>query len=333
MIKNHAYGALIGALLGDAIGAPLEFLGHKPTEKEIISAMDLTGGGYWKVAPGQITDDGELILTLANSITKEESFNSKKVLQNYMQWYNSKPFDIGNTTITAFGYPVTYSLKDHLAYVKRNSLKSKANGSLMRAIPLAIWGYKLSEKELTLLAFEDSRLSHPNKSCCEAVGAYLIAVASLIKSEGDRDYALKRVNNWARRHYSQEVKMWLTMAQDSIMANPFYPNSGFIKIAFINSFRMLFEKIDFNQSIKDTITAGGDTDTNASIAGGLMGAYKGVDNIKQKDIDNLLNSDSSKGRLRPSQYHPSNALTIVDNLLNLAPSKLPLLFSFKNFLS
>lgn len=47
------------------------------------------------------------------------------------------------------------------------------------------------------------------------------------------------------------------------------------------------------------ICQGGDTDANASIVGGLIGAAVGLTNIPEKYIKGILKFDGSKGVKRP----------------------------------
>ena len=42
---SHATGAILGACIGDAVGARLEFLGRAPTKKEVKKALTMPGGG------------------------------------------------------------------------------------------------------------------------------------------------------------------------------------------------------------------------------------------------------------------------------------------------
>jgi ADP-ribosylglycohydrolase len=67
-------GCLLGACVGDAAGATLEFLGHKPTPDEVEGAITMSGGGVWGLSPGQITDDGELTLALALALSTSSTF-------------------------------------------------------------------------------------------------------------------------------------------------------------------------------------------------------------------------------------------------------------------
>ena len=73
-LHDAALGCFLGALVGDAAGATLEFIGRQPTREEVDWAMGMPGGGVWNVAPGQITDDGELTLCLARGLAVKETF-------------------------------------------------------------------------------------------------------------------------------------------------------------------------------------------------------------------------------------------------------------------
>ena len=59
-------------------------------------------------------------------------------------------------------------------------------------------------------------------------------------------------------------------------------------------------KCFYLDQVKRIISWGGDTDTNACIVGGLLGAIVGLKNLPIKQIKILLNSDYEKGRNRPN---------------------------------
>lgn len=69
---------LLGALIGDAIGARLEFQKHI-TCYDIDEAFKMPGGGILNIGPGQYTDDGELPLSLASSILNMKYYDINKV--------------------------------------------------------------------------------------------------------------------------------------------------------------------------------------------------------------------------------------------------------------
>jgi len=128
--------------VGDAAGAPLEF-DYQPSMEEAKHAMTMPGGdGVWGVASGQITDDSELALCLAQALGSHLDFNLEQIAQNYAKWIDSPPFDIGFTTRASLGClrePKWRSVCEAEGYAvamtraaRQRCMESKSNGSLMR---------------------------------------------------------------------------------------------------------------------------------------------------------------------------------------------------------
>ena len=69
-------------------------------------------------------------------------------------------------------------------------------------------------------------------------------------------------------------------------------NIGWIKIAFIYAADYLNSERSFEQSMKDILLLGGDTDTNAAIVGGIIGASEGFSNLPQDWIEAVMKSES-----------------------------------------
>ena len=191
---DAAAGALFGAFIAESAGAVLEFLGRPPTEHEVDHAMALSGGGVLGVAPGQITDDGELTLCLAQALLEcaEPGDHPDRAAAWYVRWLRSNPFDLGNTTWAALslggalGPERVPSGAELAAFTGGHGTNqaSQANGSLMRCTPLGIWGHRMDDEALVALARADSALTHPHPACCDAVAAYSLAVAELVARRG-----------------------------------------------------------------------------------------------------------------------------------------------------
>ncbi len=335
---DAAIGCLLGALVGDAAGATLEFLGRQPTQKEVNRAMMMPGGGIWQVAPGQITDDGELTLCLAQALAQSQSFEIETVAQNYARWVASKPFDIGSTTASSLGsysqsrWQEVLEQEGYAAVMTQAAaqrcMKSKANGSLMRISPLGIWGYQFSNEELARFAQQDSRLSHPNLSCCYAVACYTIAIASLIREPGDRKKAFDSAKSWlelqakrvqnkefACNQGQEEVLSWLQDAENNLNIG-YHPHAGFVKIAFTHAFRHLLLGSDYVEAIGETLSGGGDTDTNACIVGGLIGAACGAKEIPEEMTQPVLNCDTQQGaNPRPQFLSTTQVQLLIKNFM------------------
>lgn len=92
------------------------------------------------------------------------------------------------------------------ARAARQCMDSKANGALMRAAPLAVWGHRLPPAELAAAAAADVRLSHPNPACADASAAYCIALAHLIAHPGNAGGALAAACAWASEHAGAQLE-------------------------------------------------------------------------------------------------------------------------------
>lgn len=324
MIQNHipqAQGALLGALIGDAVGAVLEFLGRPPAQDEITDALNLPGGGMLRVAPGQITDDGELTLALARALVAKDTYPAESVASNYLRWIQSMPFDVGNATSMAMRCKQNHPLPLHkqmASNAQTHNHASKANGALMRCSPLGLWSTRLNQEQTAEAAVADASLTHPNPSCLAANAAYACAIRRLILSTGDAqsafDAAQCALNSPCVPESGQaEVRDWLEDAAAGYLP-ACHPMAGFVRIAFTYAFHHLLEQTPYEQALRQTLTGGGDTDTNACIVGGLVGALHGVDAIPQALIQGVLQSDGRLGRERPAWLHPRDALQLAADL-------------------
>ena len=313
--RSVARGALLGAFVGDASGATLEFLGRKPRGEDVERALSMVGGGCWRVAPGQITDDGELALCLARSLAGAPSIDWDKIARAYVDWFNSRPFDCGNTTRNAFGHGwsrdrATAHLVEEVA--QRSNMASKANGALMRSIGLGIWSWRLSAEEAAEAARNDARLSHPNPSCLHANAAYRRRAASRPECWRQPRRVPGGECNPRRRGRGRSAKL--------------APRCGSRLGAALSSecrvrpYRV-YPCVPASQS-RDAVCrgvardaqGGGDTDTNACIVGELLGALHGEDDIPQPMRAAVLTCDTARGRPRPEFFSTQDAASLADQL-------------------
>ena len=79
---ERAFGCILGAFAADACGSYLEFSKFPLDDFKTDQCMKMNGGGYHKVAGGQITDDSELALSLLKGLVesnKDKSADDMKV--------------------------------------------------------------------------------------------------------------------------------------------------------------------------------------------------------------------------------------------------------------
>ena len=325
-VEEASLGCLLGGCVGDAAGGTLEFQGL-PTPHDVEKAMAMSGGGFFRLAPGQITDDGELALSLADALSRSRSFDIETIARSYARWVESGPFDMGRTTSLSLGcfrdprWRAVCEKEGYAAGMKaaaaRDCGESKANGSLMRIAPLALWGRRLPDVELALCAIEDSALSHPNESCRHAVACYSIAIACLLREPGERDRAFARARKWADSRANEEVRGWVREAYERAPVD-FLSQVGFVRIAFVNAFQHLLLGSSYETCLRETLLEGGDTDTNACIAGALVGAAEGARAIPEHMREAVVGCDTQRGRPRPEFLRGSRVPELVQALLSAA---------------
>jgi ADP-ribosylglycohydrolase len=295
-------GAILGALVGDAAGATLEFHSGPPDRDEVKDALTMVGGGYWRTAPGQITDDGELALSLMHALAGQESFSIERVARSYLRWYQSIPFDIGRATSSGLSGGLRQSegrvYRGMWRAAEESNPGSKANGALMRIAPLGVWGWRLSEDELVDAACQDSRLTHPNYSCQYSSALYCLAIRHLMHHPGDSEGAFRTASTWADRLGNGEVREWLCLAERNEDVG-YEPHMGFVRYGFVHAFRHLKRGTAYLDAMFETLSGGGDTDTNACIVGGLLGAYHGEQGVPAPMREAVLRCDTQLGRPRP----------------------------------
>jgi ADP-ribosyl-[dinitrogen reductase] hydrolase len=320
---DRALGAVLGALVGDALGGVLEFLDHKPTTREVEWALGMPGGGVFDLAPGQFTDDGEMTIALLNALLVKNKYREDIVAGSYIEWANSKPFDIGTATQNALlearpGESASESVYE--AASAYNSF-SQANGCLMRISPLAVTGsnYPLKSPHAWKAFEKDARMTHPHENCLLATTIYGTTITNLI-SEGHIGYNLRSTPQEFLNHVpfgrrESEVSEWL---EDVARGELPYAREkiGWVKIGFSLAFHHLFNGSSFTAAMRQTLLLGGDTDTNACIVGAMVGARCGASAIPIEWREAVLSCDASKGpQPRPALYSAAHLEDKVKKLL------------------
>jgi ADP-ribosylglycohydrolase len=98
----------------------------------------------------------------------------------------------------------------------------------------------------------------------------------------------------------------------------YFTHSGWVLVALQNAFWCL-HALDFEEGLVQTVARGGDTDTNAAIAGALLGACHGRDKIPARWILPVLAcrplAEGGALRPRPMEYWPDDVLELAEALL------------------
>ena len=302
-ILSRAQGCLLGQISGDSLGSLVEFKTAAEIAREFPGGVRmLADGGVYGTIAGQPTDDSEMALALARAIVREGRYDIASARVAYVTWYRSNPFDIGATTRAGLqGKP---------------SFESQSNGALMRISPVCIAGALHEPNRVLEWAREDASITHPNPVCLDANGVYAAAVSFAIRT----GKSASDVQAFALKHaFHEAVRAAIAKARQG--PPPDYVTSqGSVLTALQNAFYQLLHAPDLEQGVADTVVRGGDTDTNAAIAGALLGAVHGRAAIPAQWMDCVLTCRPIEGlpgvrRPRPPEYWPTDAVYLAERLL------------------
>ncbi|MCJ7512435.1 MAG: ADP-ribosylglycohydrolase family protein [Anaerolineales bacterium] len=275
-LKDRFQGALVGLAAGDALGAAIEFRPpgtFKPVE-------DMTGGGPFKLDPGQWTDDTSMALCLAASLVECRGFNPSDQMDRYLRWLNQgylsstgRCFDVGHTVRAALarfessGNP----------FSGKTDADSAGNGSLMRlaAVPLL---YFPDPEEAVRLAADSSRTTH---AAPEAVDACRYLAGLIVGAlQGQPKQAL------LSPQFSPAPGLWdqapLCERIAEVAAGSFRSKqpeeieaSGYVAHTLEAALWALDRGSDFRSGMLLAVNLGDDADTTGAVYGQIAGALYG----------------------------------------------------------
>ncbi|MCC6626200.1 MAG: ADP-ribosylglycohydrolase family protein [Chloroflexi bacterium] len=321
-VLHRAQGCLLGQLTGDALGSLVEFKSAAEIARLYADGPRTIGPSpVWGTLAGQPTDDSELALLLARVLLMEDGFDAETVAAAYVFWHESTPFDEGATTAQALSAltQARHAGQSLVAAAAAGANQaSQANGALMRQSPLAIWGHTLPADELATALDADTRLTHPNRVCRDASAAFGVALAAVVREGHDARAAYQTAVAWDAAH-GASPSVTAALAAAARAMPDFGPSSGHVIIALQNAFYQALHAPSFEEGVVATVRGGGDTDTNAAIAGALLGTLHGVAAIPWAWRSAVLtcrpHASRARGRLaRPMAVWPIDALILAERL-------------------
>jgi ADP-ribosyl-[dinitrogen reductase] hydrolase len=295
----RAQGCLLGQVIGDSLGSLVEFKGAAEIAQLYPRGVrELADGGVYHTIAGQPTDDSEMALALARCLVANRAFESEKVLDAYREWMTSRPLDIGATT--------------ERGLLGLHTSESESNGALMRVSPAGVFCFSDPQKA-AMTARADAALTHRNPVCIESSAGYAAAIAAGVGGAG-REAMIEA----ALAHSAGAAQDAIRRGAAGELPAQFEKNIGWVLTSLQNAFFHL-ARSEFEAALVKTVACGGDTDTNAAIAGALVGAALGRDAIPARWIRPVLACrpvvEAGAPRPRPMACWPDDVLELAEALL------------------
>jgi ADP-ribosyl-[dinitrogen reductase] hydrolase len=237
--------------------------------------------------PGTWTDDTAMAMNLWTSLIDHGgALDLGDVMDRHLAWLGSDPPDIGNQTRAALTLAWEGTADPaRVVFERRGPEVSAGNGSVMYCAPLGVVRARRPE----LLVEEApalSRLTHWDGRCRTACLAVTSAVAALVRGDAGDAAVLNGLAVVADREGGEELEFLVSEAGRARQIDG--PDMGFALFTAGIALQVAGEELDFEEGLRYVVGLGGDTDTNAAVAGALLGALHGIDAIPPEWLGTLV---------------------------------------------
>jgi ADP-ribosyl-[dinitrogen reductase] hydrolase len=257
---DRALGALVGLAVGDAVGTTLEFT-NKPRTAVL---HDMLGGGPFRLAAGDWTDDTAMALALADSLLERPDLDPSDLMRRFVDWHKN-----GTYSCTGTCFDIGIQTRNAIERYQRtgNPLAGSTdpghsgNGALMRLSPVAIrhWGDRGLLRDV---ADRQTRTTHGSPETVDASLIFAEMLADAISGQ-----ALPAV---VASPAAQRIKgSWRDAHRDKIRG------SGYVVHSLQAAVWAVARTTNFRSAILLAANLGEDADTTAAITGQLAGAIYG----------------------------------------------------------
>ena len=290
-------GVFYGQAIGDALGLGSEFLSkneiliHYPNRlTDYSQIIQDKHRSRWEI--GDWTDDTDQFLCICNSIIASNKIDELVFAEELYKWFKGSPMGIGKTVYKVLSVP-QFTLYPHKASEimwKLSKQRNASNGAIMRTSILGtyeFWDYNKVAENTEKIA----KVTHWDSRCvgsCVIVTmliANILYESKLLNLEQLCDIAEKydsRIIPYIESAYSSPVEDLKLDESESI---------GYTLKALSAGLWAYFNAENFEDGLLKIVNEGGDADTNACVAGSILGAKFGYDSIPKKYIDGLKNKD------------------------------------------
>ena len=299
---SRTTGALLGLHAGDSLGATLEFTPWATIRSRYPTGLrTIIGGGPFNWPAGHATDDTDLTRAVllayrdgSPASGPASDFDVVRAAADYMlQWHQgawpgrtlgTPPVDIGNAT--AIGLNRYRTSRDP----RRGGAGAgqAGNGSLMRCIATGL--FQADREKRVKESMEISAVTHDDRRCTLSCVAYNEMVFALLCGQTPEEAVeagLGLVREMSCKPVEEAIshgkKLQLQeIAEKGPSAELPGRAAGYVLESLMLAVAAMLDSRSLVDVLVDVVRVGSDTDTNAAIAGGLLGVRDGVEALPEE---------------------------------------------------
>ncbi|KAK9505541.1 hypothetical protein O3M35_009568 [Rhynocoris fuscipes] len=307
-------GCLLGALMGDCLGAPFEEEG-RVSLKVLQKYFDKMEDPSFKSPVKMYTDDTAMTKSVAESLIQNLAFNEKDMAKRFVTEYFKEPRrGYGGSVVEVFKKLKASKLEDVWSPARQqfSGSGSFGNGAAMRISPVALFCHN-NRPLLIDIATKTSLLTHSNILGVNGAILQALAVQQSFNLDPNKPVDVTQfISNLIEEMSKLETSDDLSIDEDpttyqtqlkemqELLNEENVPNEEVVKVlgndiralysvptaiySFLRAQKPLkFIETDnlFRRIIQYSISLGGDTDTIGSMAGAIAGAYLGDETINR----------------------------------------------------
>ena len=283
-IRDRALGAFVGLAVGDALGAPVEFM----SRDTFPYVTEMMAGGYFHLPAGAWTDDTAMALCLADSLFNYPDFDEQDLLNRFLKWLEhhentstGKCIGVGQNTLVVLGH--YHRTGEVLA--PRVKGRSDGNGALMRIAPVAVVNWSNQEKAREI-ASRQSRTTH-NSILSEQICVAMVQILTSLISGQSWLASTNQIASYEVETVISSVFQgsWKHKDRDKISS------SGYVVDTFEAALWAVEKTSSFEEALIAAVNLGHDADTVGAVAGQIAGARYGFDAIPKRWLHCLIKLD------------------------------------------
>lgn len=308
--RKKGVSAILGLVVGDALGVPVEFVSRAELKENPLS--DMVGYGTHSQPKGTWSDDSSMVVATMEWFAEkgEEELDFSELMDKFSQWIMygeytpyGEMFDCGISTNRAI---LNYGRGICPTECGGKSEFDNGNGSLMRILPAAIWyesslAFKATEQAEQI--YNISALTHGHARSKAGCLLYSKLVADIINMPDEDKFAvLERSIGYYREFLTKEkdaeivaeaekyhrlwdVEAFRNLPEESIKS------SGYIVDTLEAAIWCFLNTNSYKECVLKAVNLGDDTDTVGAVAGGLAGLYYGSEGIPTEWLECIPKKD------------------------------------------
>ena len=307
VLHEKALGALAALAIGDAMGMPVEMLSSEEIREIFGVIEDFKRPPPWHIhssfPPGRITDDTELTLLLANAIIRTGgNLKAEDFAFELRKWAES-----GALKLDYIGPATRRALERLIKGVspRESGGRGSTCGAAIRVSPVGIVN-ACNYKAAALMAVESSLPTHGGRPALAGASAIASAIAEAMKEGSTMDSIARAAisgskigEKFGRPVPSPSVSKRIELAVN-ISKQIDDPEKASLEIRDIIGTGMetaeavpaaigifVASRGDPMRAIRLAVNLGGDTDSIASMAGAISGAWKGIQAVDRKMLERV----------------------------------------------